>query len=224
MLEQRPELLVFDWDGTLMNSAGDIVAAMQAAIADTGLPAREDHQMRELIGLGMDEVLDRLFPELERDYVWRLLQAYRHRYGAPQAQSRLFAGARESLDALAGAGYTLAVATGKSRAGLERAWAQSGVAGHFRFSRCADEAVSKPAPDMLLDILLHSATEADRALMIGDTEYDIAMAVNAGVPALGVACGVHEPARLLDAGALAVLDDVTGLAPWLDRHVPGATA
>ncbi len=210
------ELLIFDWDGTLMDSAAEIVGAMQAAIAETGLPAREDWQMRELIGLGMNEVLDRLFPELDRAHVMKLLNAYRQRYGMPGSSAALFAGVEDTITALRDQGYTLAVATGKSRAGLERAFTQTGLAAHFGFSRCADESASKPAPDMLEDILLRSATEPERALMIGDTEYDVLMAVNAGVSAVGVACGVHDAGRLMAAGALAVLDDVTALPAWID--------
>lgn len=211
------ELLIFDWDGTLMDSAAEIVGAMQAAIAETGLPKREDWQMRELIGLGMNEVLDRLFPELERAHVVRLLNAYRQRYGMPGSTATLFSGAEDTIKGLKNQGYTLAVATGKSRQGLDKVFAQTGMGENFRFSRCADESASKPAPDMLEDILLRSATEPERALMIGDTEYDIHMAVNAGVAAVGVACGVHDAGRLLAAGALTVLDDVAALPAWLSE-------
>lgn len=213
--KRKYDLLVFDWDGTLMDSAAEIVSAMQAAIAETGLPKREDWQMRELIGLGMNEVLDRLFPELERDHVVALLAAYRQRYGMPGSSAGLFAGAFDTLDALHQQGYTLAVATGKSRRGLDMAMAQTGVSHYFPFSRCADESASKPAPDMLEDILLRSATEPERALMIGDTEYDLLMAQNAGVAAIGVACGVHDAGRLNAAGPLAVLEDVRALPAWL---------
>lgn len=213
--ENKYELLVFDWDGTLMDSAAEIVAAMQTAIADIGLPKREDWQMRELIGLGMTEVLDRLFPELDSANVMQLLGAYRKRYSTPGGGAALFAGVAETITGLGNAGYVLAVATGKSRAGLDKVLAKTELEPHFRFSRCADEAASKPAPDMLLDILLRSATEPKRALMIGDTEYDMAMAVNAGVPAVGVACGVHDAVRLRAAGAMTVLEDVRALPGWL---------
>jgi len=216
-MTHKYELLVFDWDGTLMDSAGQIVAAMQQAIADLGLPEREPQQMRELIGLGLDDVLARLFPELDTEHVRNLLQAYRRRYTMPAVPATLFPGVERTISRLAGTGYRLAVATGKSRAGLDRAFDETGLRWYFHHSRCADETAPKPAPHMLEDILLRAATEPHRALMIGDTEYDIAMAAAAGVPALGVACGVHEGGRLLEAGAMAVIPDVRSLPDWLRR-------
>lgn len=209
------ELIVFDWDGTIMDSAAEIVGAMQQAIADLGLPERPPEAMRELIGLGLDDVLARLFPELETRRVRELLMAYRARYTAPGPGSTLFAGVHDTLTVLRESGHTLAVATGKSRRGLDRGLAETGLGRFFRISRCADETVPKPAPDMLEDILLRTATEPGRALMVGDTEYDMAMAAAAGVPAVGVACGVHDPGRLHKAGALAVLPDVAALPRWL---------
>lgn len=208
-------LLVFDWDGTLMDSAAGIVGSMQAAIAETGLPERSPEQMRELIGLGMDDVLARLFPEIEINEVKAILEAYRKRYGMPGQAGELFPGVAETLVKLQRQGYELAVATGKSRAGLDRAMAITGTTDLFGYSRCADESASKPAPDMLEDILLRAATPHEQALMVGDTEFDMAMATSIGVTAVGVACGVHETQRMLDAGAEIVLPDVRALSAWL---------
>lgn len=217
----RFDLVVFDWDGTIMDSAGEIVGAMQRAIADLGLPERPPEAMRELIGLGIDDVLERLFPELETDRVKALLTAYRRRYSAadmvPGGAAPLFPGVEETLLHLRSTGCTLAVATGKSRRGLERGFAETGLGHFFRVSRCADESTPKPAPDMLEEILLRTATEPERALMVGDTEFDIAMAAAAGVPAVGVACGVHDPGRLYAAGANTVLENVAALPRWLSR-------
>lgn len=213
----RFDLVVFDWDGTIMDSAGEIVGAMQQAIADLNLPERPPEAMRELIGLGIDDVLERLFPELETQQVRALLASYRSRYSVPGIGSNVFPGVRETLTALRASGVTLAVATGKSRRGLDRGFAETGLGHFFRVSRCADETVPKPAPDMLEEILLRTATEPGRALMVGDTEFDVAMAAAAGVPAVGVACGVHEPGRLYGAGAVTVLEDVRALPGWL-RH------
>jgi phosphoglycolate phosphatase len=219
----RFDLIVFDWDGTIMDSAAEIVAAMQQAIADLDLPERSPGAMRELIGLGLDDVLARLFPELDTTRVRALLAAYRSRYTAPGGNSRLFPGVRETLTGLRTGGRTLAVATGKSRRGLDRGFAETGLGHLFRVSRCADETAPKPAPDMLEDILLRTATEPHRALMVGDTEFDMAMAAAAGVAAVGVACGVHDAGRLHAAGAVTVLEDVTALPGWLARgdSVPG---
>lgn len=212
------DLVVFDWDGTIMDSAGEIVGAMQRAIADLGLPERSPEAMRELIGLGIDDVLERLFPELETRRVKALLTAYRSRYTAVGSGSGVFPGVEETLISLREAGCTLAVATGKSRRGLDRGLAETGLERFFRISRCADESTPKPAPDMLEEILLHTATEPGRALMVGDTEFDMAMAAAAGVPAVGVACGVHEPGRLYTAGAVTVLENVAALPGWLSQR------
>lgn len=209
------DLLVFDWDGTLMDSAGEIVSAMQQAIQDIGLPERSPDQLRDLIGLGLNEVLARLFPDMDPERVRGWLSAYRRRYGSPSSRAVLFEPVLVTLEQLTALGYELAVATGKSRRGLDRALLATGTAAFFCFTRCADEAASKPAPDMLEDVLLHTATTAERALMIGDTEYDMAMAVAAGVDAVGVACGVHDAIRLRAAGALTVLESVADLPGWL---------
>lgn len=213
------DLIVFDWDGTIMDSAGEIVGAMQQAIRDLGLPERQPEAMRELIGLGLDDVLARLFPELDTHRVKALLAAYRARYAMPGGGSSVFPGVPDTLTALHASGRTLAVATGKSRRGLDRALSETGLGPLFRISRCADEAVPKPAPDMLEDILLRTATQPHRALMVGDTEFDMAMAAAAGVPAVGVACGVHDTERLRAAGALEVLPDVCALPGWLEEEL-----
>ncbi|MDN5939517.1 MAG: HAD-IA family hydrolase [Salinisphaera sp.] len=215
-----PALIVFDWDGTIMDSAREIVTAMQRAIQDIGLPERGADRMRNLIGLGLNEVLRRLFPELNPDRVRKLLTAYRRRYTAPGGQSLPFPGAATTLARLHDQGYCLAIATGKSRRGLERNLAETGLGRYFRFSCCADEAIPKPAPDILERVLLQSATEPAQALMVGDTEYDMVMAAGAAVPAVGVACGVHDGGRLLAAGAQAVLPDIAALPDWLGigRH------
>src|SRR5699024_333999 len=205
---RRYDLLIFDWDGTLMDSAGEIVAAMQEAIRDIGLPARSDDQLRDLIGLGLHDSVARLFPDLAPEQVSRWLLAYRQRYTAPHRQSLLFEPVRDTLAQLARDGHDMAVATGKSRRGLDRVLAQVDIGDYFRCTRCADETRPKPAPDMVEDILLRTATQPARALVVGDTEYDMVMARDAGVDAVGVACGVHDAGRLHAAGALTVLDSV----------------
>lgn len=211
-------LLVFDWDGTLMDSAGEIVSAMQNAIQGVGLPERSPDQMRQLIGLGLDDVLARLFPELDPQRVRARIHAYRVRYGMQRSTAQLFAPVMDALHTLREQGFEMAVATGKSRRGLDAAITASGTRNFFSWTRCADESVPKPAPDMIEDILLRSATLAENALMIGDTEYDVAMARAAGVDAVGVACGVHDAVRLRRAGALDVLDTVEHLPGWLARE------
>lgn len=213
------KLLVFDWDGTLMNSAQHIVDNMLTAIETLGLPRREPEQISELIGLGLEDAFQRLYGDLSSEYAEQLLQRYRQGFvKVSQDNSMLFEGAQDALEQLREAGYVLTVATGKSRAGLDRALAETGLDEHFVMTRCADESSNKPHPQMLFDILQTTGFNAADALMIGDTEYDIQMAVTAGMPALGVDCGVHTQDRLVDAGALQVLADVTLLPSWLAQR------
>lgn len=213
----RPyDLLIFDWDGTLADSVGAIVAAMQDAIEQLDLPRREDAQIASLIGLGFLESLDILFPELARETV--LAEIKRYRQDNPNRRldfGRLFPGAADAVAALQQAGYSLAVATGKGRDGLDQSMDSSGLAGSFIATRTADECPSKPAPDMIEELLWETDTAPDRALMIGDTEYDLAMAQNARVDSAGVLCGAHERAVLERCKPVRIEADVCALAAWL---------
>jgi phosphoglycolate phosphatase len=212
-------LLIFDWDGTLADSAGLIVRNMQEAIQVLNLPPRSDQAIRELIGLGLVDAMQRLFPELAVDEVLRLLGEFRRRAPASLAhEAPLFAGAEAALTLLQEQGYLLAVATGKSRPGLNRSFkAMPGLKSMFVTTRCADETADKPDPLMLREILHEIGLSAEQALMIGDTDYDMSMARALNMPALGVGCGVHEPGRLLLAGAATVLGDVAAVPGWLGR-------
>ncbi|MES2683223.1 MAG: HAD-IA family hydrolase [Pseudomonadota bacterium] len=217
----RPyDLLIFDWDGTLSDSAQQIVDAMQGAIAALGLPPREGQQIRELIGLSLADGMRILFPELDQAELHALLAGYRQQWLAPTgggaAEAPLFLGAEQALNTLQDAGYRMAVATGKSRLGLERSFRKlGGIKSRFEITRTADETASKPDPLMLREILAELEVPVERALMIGDTEYDAAMARAIGMNALGVACGVHDAARIRNAGALAVIGSVKDLPDWL---------
>ncbi|MBI2383847.1 MAG: HAD-IIIA family hydrolase [Gammaproteobacteria bacterium] len=213
------ELLIFDWDGTLVDSEAQIVSTMQAAIADLNLPPRTGGQIKELIGLGLNDVLQRLFPEFSLEELTPLYRGYVARFVAQGVkEAPLFPGVTEALAGLQARGYRLAVATGKSRKGLDRALEHHQVLRPlFASSRCADETASKPDPLMLRELLHELEVPAERTLMVGDTEYDVHMAAAIGMPALGVACGVHEPGRLLQAGALALIETVRDLPAWLDQ-------
>jgi phosphoglycolate phosphatase len=217
------KLLIFDWDGTLADSAGPIVESMQAAITALGLPPRPDARIRELIGLGWTDVLVQLFPEHDPREVVVQLEEYRRRLPPLHAhQAPLFSGAAEALHTLHGTDYRLAVATGKYRVGLDRALAaHAHTLPPFAITRCADETASKPNPLMLQEILDAMGLTPEQALMIGDTEYDMAMAGAIGMPALGVACGVHEADRLLRTGAVAVIDGVHAMPAWLREPIQG---
>ncbi|HEX7381189.1 MAG TPA: HAD-IA family hydrolase [Nevskiaceae bacterium] len=212
----RWSLLIFDWDGTLADSQRVIVEGMQEAIAALHLPTRTDAQIADLIGLGAGDGLSRLWPELDSGDVMRRLAAWRGHAPQRAAQAPLIEGVLTSLGRLHARGYQLAVATGKTRRGLAAAlMVQDALARLFTWTRCADESRAKPDPAMVLDLLEASALPAERALVIGDTEYDVEMARGAGVAAVGVASGSHDAGRLRAAGALSVLSSVAALPGWL---------
>lgn len=211
------KLLIFDWDGTLADSAAQIVGAMQGAIGALGLPPREDAAIRDLIGLSLSDGMQRLYPQLDTADLLRLLDGYRqHFVGSGHNEAPLFRGTLMALQELYGQGYRLAVATGKSRPGLRRSLEHHQLLKPlFSITRTADETAPKPDPRMLGEILEEEQIDAGDALMIGDTEYDAEMARAIGMPMLGVACGVHEPGRLRAAGALALIEQVRELPAWL---------
>lgn len=212
------EVIVFDWDGTLMDSTAAIVRAMCAACRDLGLPEPPDGRARQVIGLGLAEALAMAVPELTPSRYDEMVARYRHHYLARDQELSLFVGAATLLEQLAAAGYLLAVATGKSRNGLNRALVHTGVQSLFQASRCADECFSKPHPQMLHELMDELGTQADDMLMIGDTAHDLLMAKNAGVAALGVSYGAHPVARLAECDPLACVHSVEELADWLHRN------
>jgi phosphoglycolate phosphatase len=215
---KRYELVVFDWDGTLMNSEVRIVTCMQLAAADTGFPVPADETARDIIGLGLTEAVERLFPAADEKAVDALINAYRgHWLGSRVASATMFKGALDLISGLHRGGYLLAVATGKSRQGLDKALDESGLSAFFHATRCADETFSKPHPQMLEEILTDLDVSPADTLMIGDTEYDMQMARCARVDAIGVSHGVHAVERLFEQGALRCFDDLIQLAGWLDQ-------
>lgn len=216
MMSPRFTLLVFDWDGTLMDSEARIVACLRAAIADLSLAQRDEEALKNIIGLGLREAVDTLYPEADEALHHRLTERYRYHYlTADPTPSELFAGAQSTLERLAEAGYLMAVATGKGRVGLDKVLRETGLGPLFHATRCADETFSKPHPQMLQEIMDELGAAPEHTLMIGDTEYDMLMARNAGASALAVSYGVHAPERLLDCGPLGCIHDITELEPWL---------
>ena len=214
-----PEVIVFDWDGTLVDSAGDIVGAMQAASEALGIPAPPVERMRRAIGLGLAEAFRQIFDEHTDDEREELMQRYRQHYInlPPQVHGKAFAGIPEMLGELERRGHVLAVATGKARAGLNRSLSANRLGHMFRETRCADESASKPHPLMLEQLSLRLCVEPEDMLMVGDTTYDMEMARNFGCRAVGVSWGVHEEAELRDAGAEMVFADLTAFPEWLWR-------
>jgi len=223
MTSESTRLLIFDWDGTLMDSQARIVACLRAAIRETGLPARDEAALRNIIGLGLREALMSLYPEADQaDWDARVHHYRRHFLELDDTPSRLFEGAKSLIRRLHGQGHFLAIATGKGRQGLDRVLAETGLAPYFHATRCADESFSKPHPAMLLEILDMTGMAPDQALMIGDTEYDLQMARNAGVPSLGVTYGVHDRQRLQACQPLDCVDSVAEVGQWLESWLSRA--
>ncbi|MGV6827545.1 MAG: HAD-IA family hydrolase [bacterium] len=211
------DLIVFDWDGTLMDSESRIVSCIQAAATDLGMYVPPADEAKDIIGLGLHDAIARLWNITREKDVNAIAERYRvHFLGDELVHSEFFEGVEEALENLASQEYFLAVATGKSRRGLKKELERTGIGGIFHTTRCADESRSKPHPQMMLDILDFLGMEPEQTLVVGDTEYDMAMAVNAGATAIGVSCGVHTPERLLDNGAVECLDHVSQLPAWLD--------
>lgn len=212
----QPQLLVFDWDGTLADSTGFIVAVIQATARDLGWPEPEPDRVRSVIGLSLDEAIARAMPEASPQEVRRFAGAYRERYlAAPEGSARLYPGVADMLAQLEAQGYWMAVATGKGRAGLDAALKASGISGHFLVTRSAEETRSKPHPAMLESILDETGLYPEQALMLGDTRFDLEMAANAGVSALGVLGGAHERKELERAGPAVILESLPELQDWL---------
>jgi len=217
-MAKRYELIVFDWDGTLLDSAGTIVACIQAAAVDIGLAPPSEERARHVIGLGLHEALSHALPELEVERHQELADRYRHYYLSRDHELPLFHGAEELVRGLAAEGYLLAVATGKSRKGLDRALAASGLGECFRASRCADECHSKPHPQMLEELMDELGVSPRLTLMIGDTTHDLQMAQNAGVEALAVTYGAHDQAVLEELAPVHCASSTADLAAWLRQH------
>jgi phosphoglycolate phosphatase len=211
-------LIVFDWDGTLLDSAAAIVHAIQSACRDLELPVPDDHQARHVIGLGLTDAMRQAVPDLPPDKYPAIAERYRHHYLAADHQLALFAGVSDMLARLQAAGHALAIATGKSRLGLERALDHAGLRPYFLASRCADECHSKPHPQMLEQLMAEFAVPAESVVMIGDTTHDLQMAQNAGVAALAVTYGAHSASHLLEHTPLAALASVPELDRWLREN------
>lgn len=221
MLKSRFRLLVFDWDGTLLDSMPRIVDCIQAAAQDLLFDTPSAEACLDIVGLSLDKAIARLFPGCSDQAVLKLANAYREHYNSDNhAPQQLFPHVKETLQALRSSGYQLAVATAKGRAGLERGLKSTGLDDNlFQTTRCADETASKPDPLMLMEIMAELGQPAEHTLMVGDTEYDLRMAQRAGAGGLAVSYGAHELERLLMSEPLGYLDCFSELPDWLtSRH------
>lgn len=205
-------IAIFDWDGTLCDSIDHIVEAMQNAAVELGLAPPSVMAVRNIVGLGLPQAVSRLFPSLTDAQCADVAAAYSRHFVAPgRAPVKLFDGAIETLEALRGRGIELAVATGKSRRGLDRVLGALGLEGFFDATRCADETRSKPHPMMLHEIMAVRNKSTQQVVVIGDSEYDLDMARQAGVRSVGVSFGVHDNDRLSAFEPLGIIDDLPAL-------------
>lgn len=210
------DLVVFDWDGTVIDSTAVIVAAIKMACTDVGVPVPSDEAARHVIGLSLEQALyEAVGGKLSSETVQELAARYRYHYLAQDMGTPLYVGAEETIVELRDTGYLLAVATGKNRAGLDRSFAETGLGKYFDCSRTADKTRSKPDPLMLHEILEELDVLPERALMIGDTTHDLQLAQNAGVPAVAMTHGAHDVEKLKLCKPLALLDDFVALRSWL---------
>lgn len=210
------KLVMFDWDGTLMDSTERIVSSFQHAMRALSLPVLPPEPIMAIIGLGLPEAADALFPELDSAAQKRLAQVYQQYYfELDPTPMRLYDGAEDLLADLAARGFWLSVATGKSRRGLNEVLESTGLGRYFFATRCAEETLSKPDPLMLRELMFEAQAEPAQCLMVGDTQFDLDMARHARVPAVGVTHGAHGHAALAASQPVALVDDLYALAAWM---------
>jgi phosphoglycolate phosphatase len=217
-MTKRYDLIVFDWDGTVMDSTAVISGSIQAACRDLCLTVPDDETARHVIGLGLSQALRYAVPDLPEAKYPDLVERYRHHFLAQDENIPLFEGARETIAELHAAGYRLGVATGKSNAGLSRAMESSRMKSFFHATRTADQTFSKPDPAMLFELMEELGVSAGRTLMVGDTTHDLQMAHNAKVDAVAVGHGAHPPEQLQELNPLALVEDFAELRAWFKAN------
>lgn len=215
---KRYSAVIFDWDGTVMDSTHSIVSAIQLACADIRLPVPSAEQAAWVIGLSLESALYRCVPTLTAEQLPLFLERYRHHFLSRDPQIKLFDGIPELISTLRSRSVTLGVATGKSRVGLDRVLASTQLHEQFDITRCADESFSKPHPGMLLEIMEARALRPEQVLMVGDTTHDIQMASAAGVDCMAVTYGAHDKPTLVRAQPTVMVSNVREMQAWmLDR-------
>ncbi|MFZ6758872.1 HAD-IA family hydrolase [Undibacterium sp. Ji50W] len=215
MAKKQFDLIVFDWDGTLMDSTAVIVKCIQAAARDLGLPVPKEDVASFVIGLALPQAIQVAMPDIDPKFYPRAVERFRYHFLARDHELPLFEGVREMLAELSQDGYFLAVATGASRVGLSRALHTAKLTSVFDATRCSDETFSKPHPAMLQELTRELGQDMRRTVMIGDTTHDLQMASNAGAAAIAVEYGAHDPAALLELNPLFSAKNVTQLRDWL---------
>ena len=217
--DRRYDLIVWDWDGTIMDSTPTIVHCIQQSCRDLGFKVPDDALASSVIGLGIHDSLRRAVPWVEPIHFQKLTDRFRSHYLAKDHELDLFVGIRELLESLRADQYLLGVATGKSRVGLDRSLKHHQIGHLFHETRTADESFSKPHPGMLLELSDVTQVPTRRILMIGDTTHDLDMAANAGVDAVAVTYGAHPPETLKESPSLVHVDNVAQLSKWLQENL-----
>ncbi|UOA07962.1 HAD family hydrolase [Methylobacter sp. S3L5C] len=211
-MKNKFDLIIFDWDGTLVNSIDWITICLQQAAGQCGITVPEDQAAKNVIGLSLNQAMQNLFPGIDPATQAQLVAYYSQHYNSKKiSPNDLFPGVYDMLVQLKQSGYQLAVATGKSRAGLQKALEGTGTEALFCVTRCADETASKPDPRMLHEILQHTNTAKERSLMVGDSVHDLQMALNAPMSAIGVSCGANSAELLQQYNPLLCLQQSTEL-------------
>ncbi|GGW76808.1 HAD-IA family hydrolase [Alteromonas halophila] len=206
------KLIIFDWDGTLMDSAAKIVNCMQIAARECAVPVPDSEAVGNIIGISLKPAIMQLFGISDEFLAERLVNAYKHAFVEQDATPcPLFDGVPAMLTDLKAQGRVLTVATGKARRGLDRAWSNTGTGHYFTASRCADDAESKPSPDMLSQLLDELAMQPQDAVMVGDTVYDMQMAQALGMDRIGVSYGVHAQVHLEQHHPVAIVHSIDEL-------------
>ncbi len=218
MSRKQFDLIVFDWDGTLMDSTATIVKCIQAAARDLSLPIPSHDAAAYVIGLGLMDAMQAALPGVDPKYYPRMVERYRYHYLAQDQDLTLFEGARDMLADLSQQGYFLAVATGKSRVGLNRALDTVKLLSLFDATRCADETFSKPHPAMLQELTRELGQDLKRTVMIGDTTHDLQMAINAGSACIAVEYGAHRVEELHALNPLFAAASIAELHQWLNDY------
>ncbi len=213
------KFIIFDWDGTLMDSAAKIVNSMQLAAGHCGVTIPTAEEVGGIIGISLRPAIQKLFNTTDDLLTDQLFEAYKNTFiKQDQTPSPMFEGAESMLAALKADKRTLAVATGKARRGLDRCWNNTGTGVYFSYSRTADDAESKPSPDMILQLLAEAGVAPEDAVMIGDTTFDMQMARDAGIARIGVSYGVHAQVHLENYAPLAVVHSIAELQDVLLAH------
>jgi phosphoglycolate phosphatase len=213
-MKNRFDLLIFDWDGTLIDSIDWIARCLQNTSNETRHAMPDYQAAKDVIGLSIERAIEALFPDANAEEVLDLVNRYETAYFSKKiSRDDLFSGIYEMLETLNQAGFKLAIATGKTREGLDEALDATNTRDLFCLTRCADETKSKPHPLMLEEIMAYTKISPERTLMVGDSTHDLQMALNAGIASIGVASGAHNPKQLQDCQPLHCFLQTTELLP-----------